>query len=286
MKSWYILAITALMLFGIERFLYKVSAERRCNTAWTMFSFMTTVAVISTTLFFLSDRHIPDLQFLFMISLINSAAFFLGTVSQIEALKCIPTNIAYPIIRLNTILVVLFSTMYFKDQLSTAQILGIIIAICVIFWMTSHSYGGETASRQVTKGLVLTGIALFSGAVAAISSKFAAVNTNTLGFIALSYIMGSFFSLFSRKGLHSNAVNSNLKDAVIIGIGMGLVNIGGFYCFLSALRTGPLSIIITVVGMHFIVAIVLSSFIYREKIALSRIAGIALTVIALVLMRS
>ncbi|HHO75612.1 MAG TPA: EamA family transporter [Deltaproteobacteria bacterium] len=285
MMSWYVLAVAALVLFGVERFLYKVSAERRCNTAWTTFSFMATVAIISTTLFFLSDRHIPDPGFLVVVSLINSASFFIGTISQIEALKCIPTNIAYPIIRLNTILVVLFSVIYFKDHLSATQLGGIIIAFCVVLWMTSQGFEGGNASRQVTKGLVLTGIALFSGAVAAISSKFAAVHTNTLGFIALSYIMGSIFSMLSRKGLHSNAENSNIKDAMIIGMAMGLVNLGGFYCFLSALRTGPLSIIISVVGMHFIVAIALSSFVYNERVSLTRGAGIALTVVALVLMR-
>lgn len=286
MTSWYVLAVAALLLFGIERFLYKVSAERRCNTAWTTFSFMATVAVISTTLFFLSDRHIPDLRFLLMISLINSASFFLGTVSQIEALKCIPTNIAYPIIRLNTIFVVLFSVIYFKDSLSITQIVGIVTAICVIFWMTLQGYGSGASTSQVTKGLVLTGIALFSGAIAAISSKFAAVGTSTLGFIALSYIMGSVFSLLSRKGLHSDALNSNLKDALKIGAAMGLVNMGGFYCFLSALRTGPLSIIISVVGMHFIVAIVLTIVFYREKITPSRIAGIMLTLVSIFLMRA
>ena len=51
MGSWYTFAIIALFLMGVQRFLYKVSAEKRCNTAWTTFSFMATVAILSSILF-------------------------------------------------------------------------------------------------------------------------------------------------------------------------------------------------------------------------------------------
>ncbi len=285
-KTWYVLAIVALVLFGVERFLYKVSAARRCNTAWTTLSFMSTVALISTSLFFLTDQHIPDLRYLFVVALINSGSFFLGTISQIEALKYVPTNIAYPIIRLNTVLVVISSVLYFKDQLSPMQIIGIILGLGVISWMTSQSYGGQSSRRQVTKGLTFVGVALITGAVAAISSKFAAVNTNTLGFIALSYIMGAGFSLMARKGLSTETVNPNQRDAVIIGVCMGLVNIAGFYTFLKALSLGPLSIIISIVGMHFIVAIALTALVYKEKITARRFVGIVLTIVSIILMRS
>jgi drug/metabolite transporter (DMT)-like permease len=286
METWYVFAIIALFLFGVERFLYKVSAARRCNTAWTTFSFMATVATISTALFFLTGHSIPDLKFLIIVALINSASFFLGTVSQMEALKNIPTNIVYPIIRLNTVLVVVFSVLYFKDLLSPKQVMGIILALGVISWMTSQSYSEKAPHRNVTKGLIFVTIALFSGAIAAISSKFAAIGTNMLGFIALSYITGSFFSLLARKRLHNDTDNPNQRDAVIIGFCMGVVNIGGFYTFLKALSLGPLSIIISIVGMHFIVAICLSRFIFREQLSLGRGVGIILTVISIILMRA
>ena len=286
MNNWYMLALTALVFFGLERFLYKVSAERGCNTAWTTFSFMTTVATISTAAFFLSNHHIPDLRFLVIVALINSASFFLGTIMQIEALKYIPTNIAYPIIRINTVIVVLFSVFYFKDRLSICQASGIILSIVVLIWMTSQSYEGPSTPRSVRKGLVFVGVALLSGAVAAISSKFAAVSTNMLAFIALSYIMGAVFSLMLRAKIHKSATGTNHADALIIGCCMGFVNLAGFYTFLKALSLGPLSIIISIVGMHFIVAIILAFLVYKEKITYKRVAGIILTIVALVLMRS
>lgn len=286
MGNWYALALASLVFFGVERFLYKVSAARGCNTAWTTFSFMTTVALASTILFFLSKTEIRDPGFLLIVTAINSISFTLGTIMQIEALKYVPTNIAYPIIRFNTVIVVLFSVFYFNDRLNLSQISGIILSIAVLVWMTRQSYEGQVSQRFVKKGLVFTGVALLSGAVAAISSKFAAVSTNMLAFIALSYIMGSVLSLMMRTRMHESAGEDNLRDAMIIGCCMGIVNLGGFYCFLRALSAGPLSIVISIVGMHFIVAIFLAFLVYRERITQKRLAGIILTILALILMRS
>ena len=70
MTNWYTLSILSLLFMGVQRFLYKVSAERRCNTAWTTFSFMGTVAVLSSGLFLSSDGKIISLQFLVVIAFV------------------------------------------------------------------------------------------------------------------------------------------------------------------------------------------------------------------------
>lgn len=73
MEQWYTFAIIALFLIGIQRFLYKVSAERRCNSAWTSFSFMGTVAFSSTVLFFALDETVPNIGFLLFVALAPTA---------------------------------------------------------------------------------------------------------------------------------------------------------------------------------------------------------------------
>ena len=97
---------------GTQRFLYKVSAEKRCNTAWTTFSFMATVAVLSSVLFLVLEETVTNLRFLLFIGLVNSVAFLLATVTHIEALKNIPASVAYPIIRLSAVFVVIFSILF------------------------------------------------------------------------------------------------------------------------------------------------------------------------------
>jgi drug/metabolite transporter (DMT)-like permease len=283
MQNWFLLTLMALLLFGIQRFLYKVSAERNCNTAWTTFAFMGTVTILSTLSFFALGQSINNLRFLLLISLINSLSFVSGTIATIEALKYISTSVAYPLIRLNTGIVVIFSIWYFGDRLSIFQITGIIIAIVVILLLTGLDDGSRSPTKDPRRAMLLVTVALFSGAIAAISSKFAALEVNLLAFMAISYAMSMVVSLCLRKKLGS--VGTNHTDALIIGFLIGLVNFGGFYSLLVALSSGPLSIIIPVTGMYFVISIILAILIYREKLSALRALAILLTAFAIILMR-
>lgn len=285
MGNWYVFAIFALILLGFQRFLYKVSAERKCNTAWTTFSFMATVAILSSTLFLLLGESVSDITFLIFIALVNSGAFLVATITHIEALKHIPTSVAYPIIRLNAVVVVIFSIFYFKDRLSLYQGIGIVLALAVIVILAVGINDNNAPQKNIKRGFIFVLIALFGGAAAAISSKFAASYTNKMAFIAVSYIASTLFSLGLRKKLETEEARKTHKDALIIGVIMGLINLAGYYSFLKALSTGPLSIIASITGMHFVISIILSALIYKEKLTLLRILGIFLTVLSIILLR-
>jgi drug/metabolite transporter (DMT)-like permease len=285
MGSWYAFAIIALFFMGTQRFLYKVSAEKRCNTAWTTFSFMATVAILSSILFVVLEESVANLRFLLFIALLNSVAFLLATVTHIEALKNIPAGIAYPIIRLSAVLVVIFSILFFKDRPSFYQIIGIALAMVVIVVLTRDFADEATSYGRRRTGVVCVFIALIAGAVAIISSKFAAMHTNKMAFIAISYMASTFFALGLRKKLQTEEANESPRDALLIGFVMGLINLAGYYAYLKALSIGPLSIITSITGMHFIIAIILSALIYKEKLTPSRILGISLTFVSIILLR-
>jgi drug/metabolite transporter (DMT)-like permease len=283
--NWYTFAILALVLLGFQRFLYKVSAERRCNSAWTSFSFMATVAFLSTILFFAWNETVHNIGFLLFISLANSLTFFFATVGNMEALKHIPASIAYPVIRLNAVIVVIFSILYFGDTLSPYQGAGIVLAMCAVVILARDTAEDNKRTKNRRRGFLFVGISILAGSLAAISSKFAATYTNKMAFMAVSYTMATFLSLAFRKKAQSKNINPHQKDALLIGFFMGLINLGGFYCYLKALSTGPLSIVTSVMAMHFVIAIILSTLIYKENLNKWRITGIVLTIFSMLLLR-
>jgi drug/metabolite transporter (DMT)-like permease len=285
MTSWYNLSLLALFLMGTQRFLYKVSAERKCNTAWTTFSFMATVTLLATFLFAIFKPPIGNIEALVFVALLNSGSFVVGTVTHIEALKHIPTTIVYPVIRLNAVIVVLFSIIYFEDRLSVFQVVGIILAVTVLLILTSQGEGDEPFYKNRRRGLILVFVSLLSGSVASISSKFAALYTNKIGFMAVSYFLGTLFSFGLRKRLETREVSKNHKEAIMIGFLMGLINFAGYYTFLEALSKGPLSIIVSITGMHFVIAVLLSVLIYKETLTPLRIVGVFLTITSVILLR-
>lgn len=285
MDTWYTFAIMALFCMGLQRFLYKVSAEKRCNTAWTTFSFMATVALISSILFFALKEDVLDYKFLLFIAFINSCAFLIATIAHIEALKNIPASTAYPIIRLSAVIVVIFSILFFKDRPSLYQVAGIALAMVVIVILTREFSEKKSSYGSIKVGFLCVSISLLAGSVASISSKFAAIHTNRLAFIAVSYITSTFFAFGLRNRLQTEEANRNPKDALIVGFTMGLINFAGYYSFLKALSTGPLSIIASITGMHFVIAIILSALIYRERLTATRMLGISLTIVSIILLR-
>lgn len=283
--DWYLSSVLALAFMGIQRFLYKVSAERRCNTAWAAFSFMGTVTVLSGLFFAVSRGTIRDAPVLLMIALVNSASFLAGTVTHIEALKRVSVVTAYAIIRLNVVLVVLFSVLYFGDRLSRAQSLGVFLAFGVIVLLTRAGERPDGPRSGAKRGLILVFASLFAGAVASVSSKFAAMHTDPLAFMALSYALSSLGALALRRAVNPEEPGQRRGAALRLGLCMGLANFAGYYLFLRALSAGPLSVVVSVTSLHFVISIVLSAVIYRERMTVLKGLGVLATVAAVLLMR-
>lgn len=283
--DWYILALISLFCYGITHFLYKVSAEKRCNTAWTSFSFMLTVAVLSSILFFVFKESVTNIYLLLLIAFINATTFFTSTITGIEALKHIPTTVAYPLIRLSTAVVVIFSILYFKDKLSFYQIIGIVLAFVVILILTRQNYKEKIKHKDFRLGIILIVIAFVASAATTIVQKFAAMMVNKFGYIAISYIYNTFFSLGLRKKLQTERENPNHRNALVIGFFIGLFNFAGFYSILKAYSLGPLSLIASISSLSFAIAIFLSVLIYKEELTTRRLIGIILTIIAVILLR-
>ncbi len=286
MTNWYVLSIVVLVLMGVQRFLYKVSAERKCDTAWTTFAFMSTVTVLSVVSFLSLSETVHDARMLLLTAGINSASFVLGTITHIEALKHVPSSVAYPIIRLNMGVVVLFSILFLHDPLSLHQVLGILLAMAVIAILTRDAEKGQNAYGSLRKGLGLVFVSLLSGSVASISSKFAAVYSNKLGFMALSYFLGALFSAALIGKSRKERSGGSRSDALWIGFLMGMINFVGFYTFLEALSVGPLSIIVSITGMHFVIAVLLSVIVYKEKLNRVRILSMTLAIASILFLRA
>lgn len=286
MISWYFSALVALLLMGIQRFLYKVAAERNYPTPWVTFSFMATVTLLSAGAYLFQSHHGSSLGYLFGVALINSVAFLVATVTHIEVLKYIPANIAYSIIRLNVVVVAVFSIIYFKERISLPQVTGLLVALSAMIILTTQM-GAETKEKTTGRrqGAVFLVLAVLAGATASVSSKFAALHVDKLAFMALSYFLGMIGSLAITRALPQATVQGKRSAAMGLGVIMGGFNFAGFFAFLYALERGPLSLIAAIVGMHFVIAIVLSALIYREAIRPAGVIGILLTMLSIVLLR-
>ena len=286
MTGWFPFALAALLLMGTQRFFYKVAAERSCNTALTTLSFMATVTVISCTVFFLRGTAVPNVSFLLVVGLVNSLAFLLATVTNIEALKKLPGRVAYPLIRLDAVLVVVISFLVFHEQVNGRQQIGIALAVAAIMLIARERAEGADSARKTVVGFLFVAAAILAGAAAAISSRYAALGTDKIAFMAVSYGLSTLFiGGFGERGRRQERVAAGNRESLRIGCIMGILNVVGYYAYLEGLSRGPLSLVTVITSMHFVVAVGLSVLIYRERPTSLGIAGIILTVVSLVLLR-
>lgn len=285
MPDWYLFSIAALLLLGTQRFLYKVAAERNCSSPLTTAVFMGTVTVLSTAVFLVSGESPGDLTPLLLLSLVNSIAFALATVAHMEALRHLPAGITFPLTRLSLVVVILFSIFHFDERLTPFQWAGILLGFSVVGLFAGRAGNEARPEGKAGTGMLFIAVCVLCGAAASISSKLAAVSTSKAAFMALSYLLATFFSLGIERRWGKRRAGGNPREAVKIGIVMGLLNFFGFYAFLSALSGGPLSVIALITGMHFVIAIALSVLLYRETISRPQGIGIALTLLTVFLLQ-
>lgn len=284
MTGWFPFAVAALLFMGAQRFLYKVAAERNCDTALTTLCFMATVTAISAAAFFLRGGEVTDLRFLLLVGLANSLAFLVATVSHIEALRSLPAGMAYPLIRLDVVVVVLLSLIVLHERLMGRQVLGVVLGIAAALLVLRERPGGASAARSA-RGLLFVGAAVLGGTGAALSSRYAALATDKTAFMTVSYGLSTLFLLGAGRRHAGGAAPANPGSSLVIGMVMGILNVVGFHAYLEGLARGPLSLVTVITGMHFVVAVILSLFIYRERLTLLRVCGIGLAIASLGLLR-
>lgn len=280
MTSWYLFSVAALLLLGSQRFLYKVVAERNCSSSLTTTVFMGTVCLLSGVVFHVSGDEVGSLSILIVMSLVNSLAFSVATVAHMEALRHLPATLTFPLTRLSILVVIFFSLAYFGERLDPLQWAGVLAGLAVIVVMAGEARGAVRPDGNTRTGLLLIATCVLCGALASISSKLAAIATSKTAFMALSYLLATGFSLAIESKWGKRRATDSRGEAVKLGILMGLLNFFGFYAFLSALASGPLSAIALITGMHFVIAMILSVLVYREKITSRRLLGIGLTLLA------
>ena len=90
--------------------------------------------------------------------------------------------------------------------------------------------------------------------------------------------MGSSFTEGKKKSI-------NKKKSVKLGIIIGLVNFIGYIALLTALKTGPLSIIAPMSGFSVMITVLLSRAVHKEELTIYQFGLVLLAILGLVLLR-
>ena len=283
--AWFALSLIALAGFGAQNFLYKISAVRELRTRTVTFYFVLFSTIVVWIAFVLQAEQPQISGLVLLYGVIDAVSFYTTTLCRIEALKFIPAHLAFPLLRISTLIVAVVGVYVFGDPFSIQLVFGLLLMLLTAVLIGSERKADKATSLNYRLGLLLTVIAAVASASAHIVSKLAADNTQLLDYMATANTIVLLFALLETRvatGVHIGLPN---KPELYIAGGLAAANLLAWYCYLLALRAGPLSAAALIVSLAFIIPIVLSAIVYRERLTARRLLAVILTVAIVLLLK-
>ncbi len=290
MQTWIFYIAGATLLYGLMNFVYKMAAEIKLNTDFVLHISALTVALsafLSHGLFINSNLVISN-PWLLLFAFFNGLFFGLGRLTKFAALKNTPAAVVFPVNKLNAAFVIIIGFIFFNEQVTPGEGLGL---ICSLFVLGLVTVDENTFNIDFTSNYFIgIGFALLTALFGALSmtvGKLASTRVDKLGYIAFSYTLVAVFTflLYKFKNDHYGAYRKLLKSKshLLAGVAIGALNGLGYYLVLQAFARGPISLIQGIFGLSIIIPILLSIIFYNETLNLRRILALILAIVTVVL---
>ena len=283
--SWQYLAILATFVYGVMNFLYKVAAEYKCSSFHIMSFSGLSVSILSFIVIFFTKSPFSSLHLILLFACVNAFFFAAGSICKIEALRNIPANISFPVIKLNVVLTIIIAVLFFSERPNFNQIVGICSGIGVILILAAEKWKVPGQSISFRKGLLFSVSAAFCSAISMTVGKVVSTTVPKLNYIFISYTLVAIYSYLAstqKKAAVKGSSSLNYKT-VGFGVVIGSMNFLGYFLVLSAFSKGPMSSIQPIFAMSVVIPIIMSRIFYGEKLNLHRVIALFLSIISIIL---
>ncbi len=280
--DWFALSLIAMVLYGIQNFIYKIVAEKNLNTGLVLMSSFTTAGVLSGVLLYFNFVPLAGIH-IFVFAAIQASFYLMSRYVKIESFRYLPTVVALPISRTHFAITALLGIIILKEQYTQNTILGISLFLIVVLILSGNNAKKGITAPNFRAGFALAVATAIFTTVSEFMVKIAATQYNVLLFMFLSYV---WLILPSHLlNLKQGSSKSNRKSCIVFGFLIGLFNFASFFTVMSALKTGPASVIFPVIGLNMLVTVFLAVIVYHEKITSRRLVALVLSVLAIFLLR-
>lgn len=284
MEPWLFFAIATIFTSGLHNFSIKVAAERNYNVSIiNLYTY-----IISSTLlwiyliFHLESVNFSNIHIILLLAIWNSFTFFLSLFTRVKAMQKVDAVIFFPLYKTFwPIIITLISIFFFKEILTTKEIIWIIIWISVPLLLITNS----EKKRQNHLFLWVTFIILTAILTAFSSSllKEAMVKWfDPASLIFISSIFGFIFSLISLKIFKKEKKKYNKKWIWKVAIISWLLHLASFATFTLSL-TWNLAVVFTISSFSILIPIILSIIVYKDHFNIKKWIVIILSIISIIL---
>jgi drug/metabolite transporter (DMT)-like permease len=189
--------------------------------------------------------------------------------------------------RMGVVMPILFSIIYYHEQLRILKVVGIALALMALFFIVYQKNNLKTQSKYLFFPLFLfLGSGIADTFVKYSQQEF--VSDELLPFFStmiffVSLIVGLIINLFRKESLFRNLNKKILSWSLMLGV----VNLGSIFFLLNALKNSNIdsSIVFGINHLSIISLVVLSGIIFfREKLTRTNWLGIAFAFLAIIIL--
>jgi uncharacterized membrane protein len=218
---------------------------------------------------------------------INGLACVCFQLAYIEAFRAGPVSITVLIVNSSMLVQILFSWLFYNEEMSVTRIIGIVL-ICGVLYFAADIVKGD---RVRLRWILLSAVAFLMNNVLSLTTKIytnSFSSTNQSAFVTVSYLSAAVFSVlilvfFQARG--ENCIGKmNRKfigTAAAAGVVLGLFQLT--YTYSNRVVEGTLLFPMYNGGSTLLITLA-STLIFREKLSKRQIFSLTLGIIAIVLM--
>lgn len=204
-----------------------------------------------------------------------------GNVSYNEALRIGNPSLVGTICASFTSLVVIFSVIFYKESLSSAEV----VSICAIFFgvllCTFHIEDIKKKNFRFDKSILLSFLTMFCWAIAFTLLKIPA---NKVGWFWPNYLTFLFFPIifFYIKIKKIHFYMPTRKNALLPLIITTILLRGGDFAYNFAITKGYAAVVAPIAGAYATLLSILAFFVFRQPLHKQQITGIVITLVGIV----
>lgn len=287
MQLWFWAAVGSALMSGLGNFIFKIAAKRNYSSElFSLYGGLTSILVVVPFALIVSG---PIVFWPAAIVAVLAGCIAAGAgVSKVYALRHIDTTIFFPLYKLiSPFLAILFGLVFFGEQFSAYEWLGLGLGLLVPLLLISKSEKGRQSNMMA--GLVLLVIGAIISATAAALNKYSTELWNDvwwlLWFSSIGVFFGALLSVWWKNGLR--AIVRTVKEetdkkaifyASLRGVIMCIALWLGLFAFVAG---GTLAAVHTIQSMYILIPIVLAIILYNEHWNTQKVVAIVLSIAAL-----
>lgn len=284
MEIYIFQALLGALFFAASGMLFKWNAHSQGDDVYFLFG----LYLVGSICFFINGYD--------GLSEINQTAFIIcalliglgsagGNFLFSKALRLGPASLTTALAKSNILIVIFLSAFYYKERILVSEMLGVFCFLSAMLIINFKRRANRKPADSKWFIILLFCIILLSfrnGGLKVVDEI--QLNSALVGWLAYLLCALFFAGLMVVKKKDTMIGRSSNSVALLKGSVTGILSYAGLMAYISALKTGPASIVVTIFSLDMIFVLLMSYFLFGERLTRNQKIGFILSAVGFLLL--